>query len=319
MYLHNTTLHTQGTPSIALNDFGFSRGVTVFELFRVYGDQPFCLPEHLARLQHGAHHFGIALPLSLELLSKHAHTLIHHYGYAHSAIKIYLTAGVPATSSGLSFAACQAFAPNLIMMLDEVKPQHPTAPYGLEKYQRGQALATVHQTRELPHLKSANYGAAYYAARSLAPAGTDDILFTTPNNLVTEATRSNFFCVLNGILTTPRQGMLHGITRHVVLQLAANLGIPTAEADLTPAMLAQASEAFTTGSIAELVPTRSINHQILPHATDGNAMQAPVFSALRHAFTSATQTHASTFTLPHYANTLTATSPIPTNPITQAA
>lgn len=281
MYFINGT-PTPTKPTVSLADYGFARGITVFELFRVYGGTPFRMEAHLKRLLHGAQTLGITMPLPLAQLEQNIHTLITTHGYAHSAVKIYLTAGEAAQSSGLSLAACKGFAPQLILMEDEVKPQHPLAPYGLEAYQRGQRLKTVPYIRELPSVKTANYGIAYYASRTNPEA--DDILFTTPEGLVTEATRSNFFAVINGKLLTPRANMLHGITRTVVLELATALGIPAAEADLTAADLTEATEAFTTGSVAELVPAGSINGQPLP-----TTMQGPVFSALRQAFTQTVQ------------------------------
>lgn len=277
MYYLNAT-PTPEKPTINLADFGFARGITVFELFRVYGGQPFRMEEHLNRLEDGAARFGIPLPLTRAQIKENIATLITTHGYAHSAVKMYLTAGVPGTSSGLSLGATAELKPQLIMLEDEVKPAHPHAPYGLEKYQTGQALQTVPYIRELPAIKSANYGIAYYAAKQAGPA-VDDVLFTTPEGHVTEATRANFFFVKNGTLCTPAQGMLKGITRGVVLGLAQQLGIPTQEDNFTVADVEQATEAFTTGSIAELVPARSINGHPM-QAT----MEGPIFSQLRQSF-----------------------------------
>jgi branched-subunit amino acid aminotransferase/4-amino-4-deoxychorismate lyase len=114
----------------------------------------------------------------------------------------------------------------------------------------------------------------------------DDVLFTTPDGLVTEATRSNVFAVIGGQLCTPKRHMLLGITRHVVLKLATQLGLNPQERDVTVADLAEATEVFTTGSIAELVPAGSLNDRPLPYTMDG-----PVFSRLRAAFTAEIAAH----------------------------
>lgn len=284
MYYVNGQL-TEQKPSIGITDFGFARGITVFELFRVYGGVPFKLPEHLQRLAFGAKELGIELPFTLAEIEAQCLSLIAQHKLPHSAVKLYLTAGIPSQSSGLSFAACQNFTPQLYVLEDEVKPQHPHAPYGYEAYSRGQALKTVAHIRELPQVKTANYGIGYYAARQVAGSAYDDVLFTTPQGLVTEATRSNvFFIMKGGQLVTPKAGMLHGITRQVVLELAQGLGIPTQAADLTLTDIYQAEAAFTTGSIAELVPARSIDDHALPMP----GFAHPLLLRLREAFSAAT-------------------------------
>ncbi len=281
MYMVNGVL-TADKPTVALGDFGFARGITVFELFRVYGRVPFRMAAHLNRLERGCALMGITLPVSRADLEQQIAMLMAEHSYPHSVVKIYVTAGECAAASGLSFAACADFAPQVFILEDAVKMQHPQAAYGLETYVRGQNLKTVEAIRELPDVKTANYGIGFVAAKR---AGTayDDVLFTTPQGHVTEATRSNFFAVLDGKLVTARSGMLDGITRSVVLELAADVGIATEVRDITVAELAGATEAFTSGSITEMVPVRSVNDVVLAGGDDRT--QTPVYKALREAFT----------------------------------
>jgi branched-chain amino acid aminotransferase len=264
-------------------DFGFARGVTLFELARVYGGKPFYLQAHLQRLERGAKMLDLPLP-ELAALTDIASQTIARNTYPHSAIKFYLTAGECDRPSGTSYNACQSFRPHLMVFEDEVVPKHPAAPYGLEIYQSGQRLKIVPCDRDLPMLKTTNYLTGFYAARQVAGKDYDDILFTNRDGYITEATRSNFFCVIDDVLVTPQRGMLLGITRHVILELAAQLGIKTSERDLFPADLAQATEAFTTGSIAELLPARSIDDRHLATTMDGK-----IFTALRQAFSAKIQ------------------------------
>lgn len=265
--------------SITVNpaDFGFARGVALFELARVYGGVPLYLEAHLQRLARGAALLGIAMP-EISTVARAARTVIGRNAYPHSAIKFYLTAGECGSGSH-SYSACDDFTPHLMIFEDGVTPQHPEAPYGLAQYQAGQRLKIVPYEREMPDIKSINYLTGFYAARQVAGAAWDDILFTHRDGFITEATKSNVFCVLDGVLVTPRRGMLLGITRQIVLELAGQLGIPVAERDLFPAEIARATEAFTTGSIAELMPVRQINDHVMP-----TTMEGPVFAALRQGF-----------------------------------
>ncbi|AFY95742.1 aminotransferase class IV [Chamaesiphon minutus] len=272
-------------------DFGFARGITLFELARVYGGTPFYLQEHLQRLNRGAKMLNLPLP-TLPELSNLTRQVIDRNAYPHSAVKFYLTAGECDRPSGSSYNACEGFTPHLMIFEDEVTPKHPEAPYGLELYKSGQRLKTVPYDRELPMLKTTNYLTGFYAARQVAGADYDDILFTHRDGYITEATRSNFFCVIDDVLVTPQRGMLLGITRHVLLEIATELGINTIERDLFPADLAQATEAFTTGSIAELVPARSIDDNHLATTMDGK-----IFTALRQAFSAKVQAYSQLVTV----------------------
>lgn len=262
---------------VGVGDYGFIRGLTIFELARVYGGNPFRLDDHLARLQGGVAALGLSLPVPMQKLREMSLEICAKNKFQHSCLKYYLTAGEPQLSPH-SFVGDHGFISHLMIIEDEFRPKHLDAPYGLELYQRGYALKMVPHERALPSIKSINYMQGFIASRE-AGAEYDDILFTHRNGHITESTRSNFFCVIDGVLCTPDKDMLFGITRKVVLELARDLKIPVAEKTLMPADVMRASEAFISGSIAELVPARSIDGHKLVATMDG-----PVFSRLRKAF-----------------------------------
>ena len=266
---------------VGVSDFGFARGLAIFELARVYGGRVFRLDDHLTRLQNGVAAIGGQLPVSLAELAEIARQLCDRNKFAHSALKFYFTAG-EARKSPLAFAGDHDFAPHLIVLEDEVRPGHPEAPYGLDYYRRGQRIKIVAEERALAGIKSTGYMQGFIASRE-AGVEWDDILFTHRKGHVTEATRSNFFCVVDGVLCTPDADMLFGITRKVVLEIARGLNMPVAERSLMPKDVFRATEAFTTGSIAELVPIRKIDAHVM-----ATTMEGPVFSALRKAFSDVT-------------------------------
>ncbi|MEJ0063026.1 MAG: aminotransferase class IV [Alphaproteobacteria bacterium] len=260
-------------------DFGFSRGIVISDVIRVYDGTPFHLDDHLDRLALGAGIVSVVPPDDAEALLQIIPELVAKNGFSHSVVKVYLTGGECMQPDILSFAACRAFTPHLLIVEDDFEPRHPEAPYGLEAYQRGQRLKVVPFARELPMVKSANYMLGFYAARKHV-RDCDDVIFTHPDGYVTQPTHSNFFCVIDGVLMTPARGMLRGVTRKVILSLAERHGIPARECDLFPADLARATECFKTGSTVEMVPVRQIDDHILP-----TTMEGPVFRQLRRAFT----------------------------------
>lgn len=266
---------------IGVSDFGFARGLAIFELARVYGGRAFRLDDHLMRLQNGVAAIGGELPVSLAALAEISQELCGKNKFAHSALKFYFTAG-EARKVPLAFAGEHDFAPHLIVIEDEVKPGHPDAPYGLDYYQRGQRIKIVAEERALAGIKSTGYMQGFIASRE-AGVEWDDILFTHRKGYVTEVTRANFFCVIDGVLCTPDTDMLFGITRKVVLEIARGMGMQVAERSLMPQDVLRATEAFTTGSIAELVPIRKIDAHVM-----ATTMEGPVFAKLRKAFSDVT-------------------------------
>ena len=170
------------------------------------------------RLQSGVEALGLALPMTLPELGELAQQICDKNKFTHSALKFYFTAG-ESRLSPLPFADDHGFTPHLMIIEDEVKFQHPEAPYGLDLYHQGQRLKIVPYERALPSIKSINYMQGFIASRE-AGAKWTDILFTHSKGYITEATRSNFFCVIDGVLCTPDRDMLFGITRKVILEIA---------------------------------------------------------------------------------------------------
>ncbi|MEJ0063027.1 MAG: aminotransferase class IV [Alphaproteobacteria bacterium] len=277
---HNGQFVSREDLTINIADFGFSRGVTVHCSVRVYGGAPFHLEDHVKRLARGAEILGIGFPMDQKDFNAALRELVKKNGFSQSILRLYLTAGECGHPSVLSFADCREFTPHLMALEEPFQPQHADAPMGIEAYRRGQKLKTIPFVRELPEVKSTSYIFSFQAAQEHARQGWDDVLFTHPGGYVTEAARSNLFCVIDGALCTPARGMFPGVTRQIILALALRQGIRAEERDISPADLMRATEAFKTGTTQELMPIRQIDEHILP-----TAMEGPVFSALRKAFT----------------------------------
>jgi branched-subunit amino acid aminotransferase/4-amino-4-deoxychorismate lyase len=268
--------------SIRINpaDFGFSRGMAAYEFGRIYGGAPFRLDDHLERLEHGARTLGISFAWKRTDIVAVVQKLITENKFPHSVIKFYLTIGECAQPSTGGLAACVDFTPHLFVMEDEVKPLHPEAPRGLDIHRRGMKVKTVPFARQMPEVKSINYAPGFVAVIEARKQGWEDILFTHPDDYVTETTIGNFFAVIDGALCTPDEGMMYGVTRKVLLELTAKIGVPVVLRRIAPAELARATEAFSTGSFVEMMPVCQIDGHTLPATTEG-----PVFKKLRAAFT----------------------------------
>ena len=122
--------------------------------------------------------------------------------------------------------------------------------------------------RVSPEAKTTSYVAAVRALKEAALRGADDALFVNKQGHVLEATRSNFFIFRRDTLVTPREGILIGITRNVVLDLARGR-FPIEERPILLAELAQADEAFVTSSSKEIVPVVQIDDLVIGNGKPG--------------------------------------------------
>jgi branched-subunit amino acid aminotransferase/4-amino-4-deoxychorismate lyase len=261
-------------------DYGFARGVTVFEFVRLYGGVPFRLDAHIKRFMRGAEAMAIPQPLYPYEIQKAVTHLATENKFPHSTIKFYLTIGECPAHSAFGFKHCQDFTPHLMMIEEVINTKHPDAPRGKEVHDLGITLKTVPFTRQMPHVKSVNYAAGFVTARALVGTEYDEILYQHTDGYVTETTTSNFFCVLDGVLVTPGRDLLNGTVRDVLLELAQKSGIRVAEKDVTMDDLRRASTAFITNTSTEMLSVRKIDN-ITYLATTND----PVYAKLRQALT----------------------------------
>jgi branched-subunit amino acid aminotransferase/4-amino-4-deoxychorismate lyase len=268
------------TIKISPLDFGFSRGVALFDFARIYGGIPFRLEDHIERMRRGAELLDLTLPYTSEEITKAVRHLSEKNRYAQSTVKFYLTAGEPAHVEGFGFGGYSEFTPHFMLLEDEVHPLDPSAPKGKEFHERGLKIKTVPFARDFALAKITFYLPGYLAARKLAGPECDEILFTHADGFVTETPTANFFCVIDGILCTPNHEMLYGVTRKVIIELAIHLGLPYAERKMTLADIGRASEAFLSNSYSEMMPIRKINDTAFATTTEG-----PIYKKLRSALT----------------------------------
>ncbi|MEK7767937.1 MAG: aminotransferase class IV, partial [bacterium] len=117
-----------------------------------------------------------------------------------------------------------------------------------------------------PAIKSLNLLNSFLAKREAARAGARDAVLLNPDGFVAEGTASNVFFVRRGTLCTPalEAGILEGITRGIVLDLARRLGFRVREGLFRPAALLAAEEAFLTASTIELLPLAALGARRYP-------------------------------------------------------
>jgi branched-chain amino acid aminotransferase len=154
----------------------------------------------------------------------------------------------------------------------------PLGERDMQRFAKGVNLITSYLQRSLPEAKTSNYVAAIRALKEAARRDASDALFVNEHDHVLEATRSNFFIFRGDTLVTPGVGVLSGVTRRVVLELAEGR-FPIEERPILLSELPLVDEAFITSSSKEITPVVRIDD-----VTIGNGKPGPRTYELEQRF-----------------------------------
>ena len=246
-YLNGKLLPSEEA-KISVLDYGFLFGYGLYETIRAYDGQPFRLDNHLARLGFSGDRLGIVIHVAL--IREAVNDVVKANGFKQTRVRICVSIGEGTMSPNLD--SCRQ--PTIAVLASEYTP--PNA----DKYQQGYkvVLSSIKRSSLSPvtYLKSANTMENMLARQEAKEAGADEAFSPNEKGYLTEAAGSNLFLVKDGVLKTPRyeSGILPGVTRVVVFELAAQLGIKVKEVNLRLTDLLQADEVFVTNSLIEIVP-----------------------------------------------------------------
>ncbi|HRR07431.1 MAG TPA: aminotransferase class IV [Rhodothermales bacterium] len=249
-----------------VTDLALLRGYGIFDFMRVINGIPLFQDRYLARFQHSAALLGLEIPLSITALKAHIHTLIAANGHPSAGLRLVLT-------GGFSPDGYLPTTPNLIVL---------DAPYPApkpEQYTEGVSLITHSYVREIPEAKTLNYIVPIRALPQIRKAGAFDVLYVDPAGWITESSRSNFFLVTKtGVVVTPHDHVLPGITRGVILQLAQDR-YPVEMRPVHIEELQTAQEAFLTSTTKGAVGVVQLDALRI-----GDGQVGSITQALHHAF-----------------------------------
>ena len=261
---------------ISVYDHGLLYGDGVFEGMRSYSGKVFRLQEHLDRLWHSARAICLELPLSKAEMTEVIYETLRRNDLTDAYLRLLVTRG--AGTLGLDPNRCAN--PQVIVIADHI------ALYPAEYYENGLEIVTAstirnHPAALSPRIKSLNYLNNIMAKIEGLKAGCIEALMLNIKGEVAECTGDNIFLVRGGDVYTPPldAGILDGITRQVVIQLAKNDGLSVHETSLTRHDVYIADECFLTGSAAEVIPVVRIDDR-----TIGDGKPGPVTRDLMRLF-----------------------------------
>ncbi len=248
----NGSLIPRSQARISVLDYGFLYGFGLFETMRAYEGQVFRLDSHLKRLVCAAEVLGF--PIRVTDLRNAVMATIQANQLGDARIRIAVSIGegsmVPDPDT------CKQ--PTVLILAEDYHP------YPEQIYRKGfrAVISSIRRNSQSPlsRLKSANYLENMLARQEARAAGVNEALCLNEKGLLAEASMSNIFLVDDGMLRTPgkENGILPGITREVVLEMALQLGITTFEQDIRPNELSHIQEAFLTNSLIEIMPLTEI-------------------------------------------------------------
>lgn len=252
----NGELHEKEDARISVYDHGLLYGDGVFEGIRAYNGKIFRCEQHIDRLFASARAIALEIPLSKEKLISAIRRTLDANGMKDAYIRLLVTRGIG--TLGLDPYKCSD--PQIIIITGTI------ALYPPEYYERGLELITVSTIRNHPNalnprIKSMNYLNNILAKIECLQAGVTEAIMLNKDGYVAECTGDNIFVVKDGGLVTPpvHAGILEGITRQVVMELAREVGIETQQNDMTRFDLYVADECFLTGTAAEIIPVVRID------------------------------------------------------------
>jgi branched-chain amino acid aminotransferase len=268
---------------ISVFDRGFLYGDGIFEGIRAYQGRIFRLEQHLTRLYRGAKAILLEIPMSQAELQAAVVESVRRSGLADAYIRLVVSRGCG--DLGLDPRNCHTPA-TVVVIVDKL------ALYPTEVYASGLEVITCFTRRNLsaalnPEVKSLNYLNNILAKIEVAKQNADEGLMLNHAGYVAEATGDNVFTVREGRIFTPpvHAGILEGITRNIVFALAAEMGVPLREEDLTLYQVYSADECFLTGTAAEIVPVRRVDGREI-----GDGKPGPITKRLMERFKEVTRT-----------------------------
>ena len=270
---------------VSVFDHGLLYGDGVFEGIRSYNGRVFKLDEHLERLYDSAKSIMLQMPIPIETMKETVLETLRRNHLTEAYIRLIITRGVG--DLGLDPDKCPK--PSIIIIADKI------VLYPQKFYEDGLEIVTASVRRNYaeainPRIKSLNYLNNILAKIEGKQAGAEEVLMLNVEGYVVECSGDNIFWIKNEILVTPpvHIGILEGVTRNSVINLARDAGIHVEERVFTRHDLYIADECFLTGTAAEVIPVVKIDRRAIGDGQPGKITQRLISAFRQYANSSGT-------------------------------
>jgi len=258
--------HDRATAAISVFDHGLLYGDGVFEGVRAYNRRIFRLARHLDRLYASAKAIWLEIPMARPEMARMVEEAVAKSGLADAYIRLVVTRGVG--DLGLDPRKCPK--PSIICIVDRITLWSP------DRYDGGLTALTAatpinHRESLSPRVKSLNYLSHILAKIEGIAAGVDEVIMLDASGYVAEASGMNLFIVSVGTLRTPPPyaGILRGVTRDAIIEVAREATYAVEELPLNRYDLYTADELFLTGTAAEVVAIKRLDGRVIGSGAAG--------------------------------------------------
>ena len=256
---------------IPVDDLAILRGYGVCDIMRTYEGKAYFLSEHIQRLAKSAKETSLHFPWTTdELETIVLDTLQKNTPIDEANIRIIVTGG-----SSTDFFTHQD-NPRLIVMVTPIPPLPP------QWYTKGIKVITHLQERSMPTAKVISYMSAAMALKKAKAQGAIEVIYLNSNQNALEGTTSNLFAFIDGVLTTPKDHVLKGITRQLILSLGQKQ-FKVQERPLPLSELLKADEIFITGTNKGVVPVVQVDSHPIGDGLPGKNTKKIIKLVKEHA------------------------------------
>ena len=233
---------TSEKASVHPMDIGLIRGYGIFDFFRTVNYVPLFLEEYLDRFFQSAKKTYLVLNHNREELKEIILELIRKNDLKSGGVRMLLTGGISDNHFSPSEGKLFIFCENLLFP-------------NKEKYLKGVKLLSAEHVRAISDIKTTNYAFPVWQSKfsDWKKNNAEDVLYHN-QGMVSESSRSNLFIIKNGVISTPEQNILHGITRKKVLELSGSTIIRQVGFEETIA----ADEVFMTSTTKKILPVQKV-------------------------------------------------------------
>jgi len=256
-YLNNRFLN-YSEAKLHLSDIGLQRGFAIFDYFmEMEGRIPF-LEDYLDRFYASAELLKLEVPLTRDLMKEKIAYLLQQNKFGTSGIKLLLT-------GGYSEDLYSPSSPNFMIL--NLPVFHKVGEFG-----DGVKLLLLDYKRHIPEVKTTFYLPSIALFHQMKDKGAIEMLYHH-NGLLSETTRANFFLIKNSVLITPGSGVLQGITRKYILQVANEI-MKVEEREVRLDELWDCDEAFITGTSKHVMPVIEVDGKMIGQGRPGEKTKA---------------------------------------------
>ena len=242
-------IEESGKVGLPLNDIGILRGFAAFDFMRIYNGVPFHLSDHVKRFRKSAETLGLSLEFSEKDFENVLMELLEKNEMRNAHVRFILTGGIAKNGLEPSEPFLYILFEDLVDITDEV-------------FEKGVSIITHEYQRPFAEAKTTNYQETVSLQKEKITKGAAEILFIS-NGVVLEASTSNICIVKNGVLITPKDDILHGITKKGVLELARQNRIEVQEREVSIEELLDADEVFMTATNKKVLPVVKVDEKVI--------------------------------------------------------